>query len=312
MSLSKSLIVQPSPEIKSESNWDPNNQKEEEPSKNTENSNIPTTQSHHKRIGSEPKFNEIKLPKIKIKKANEILGEIYKYKSEHGPLFFLTNSQNEKDSFNNNGNKKQKNKNNLFKVSNNTKVDQNYKDLAEFNVFNSEDKMIRNLMHQFYKKKNSKKPTKAQRKREVLNKLYGFQPDFFEKLNEIKQQKNLSLDTYQNNILMTLSNSSMDQEELMNLLEQLNELKDECKSVTPLPPINIKNIYDHVYNQNKNRKERKLTLKEILDRSNEPKDEFEKEERLINKIKGVKSVPRKKRNKNFDKLPEYLKEIFSK
>ena len=308
MSLSKSLIIQTSSDIKSENNSDTENKKEKESYKNQESPYLPTSQNYHKRTESFPKINEIKLPKLK--KAKEILGEIYRYKSEHGPLFYLTNSQNEKANFNNNSFKKLKNKSQFLKNPNNPKPDQNYKDLAEFNVFNSEDKMIRNLMRQFYKKKNSKKPSKVQRKKEVLNKLYGFQPELFEKINEIKQQKYLNLDTYQNNILMALSNSSMGQEELMNLLEQLNELRDECKSVMPLPPINVKNICDHVYNKNK--KEKKLTLKEILDQSNEPKDEFEKEERLINKIKAVKSVPKKKRNKNFDKLPSYLKEIFSK
>ena len=312
MSLSKSLVLQTTPVRKSESNSDLKKSKEKKSPKKKGNRNIPTSQSYHKKINSPQKVKEIKLPKIK--KPNDILGEIYKYKNEHGPLFFITNSQNEKDNLNNSTNRKQKNRNPFSKAPNGLKTDQNYKDLAEFNVFNSEDKMIRNLMHQFYRKKNEKKPTKSQRRRDVLNKLYGFKPSFFEKMNEVKQNKNLSLDTYQNNILMTLSNSSMSQEEIINLVEQLNELKEECQSVTPLPPINVKNIGEHVYNQNKNKnkKEKKMSLKEMLDQSNDPKDDFEKEERLIKKIKGIKSVPRKKRNKNFDKLPGYLKEIFNK
>ena len=107
MSLSKSLIIQTSSDIKSENNSDTKNKKEKESYKNQESPYLPTSQNYHKRTESFPKINEIKLPKLK--KAKEILGEIYRYKSEHGPLFYLTNSQNEKANFNNNSFKKQKN-----------------------------------------------------------------------------------------------------------------------------------------------------------------------------------------------------------
>ena len=41
-------------------------------------------------------------------------------------------------------------------------------------------------------------------------------------------------------------------------------------------------------------------------------DDFEKEEKIIKDIKSHKSQPRTKRNKNFDMLPEYIREIFTK
>ena len=44
----------------------------------------------------------------------------------------------------------------------------------------------------------------------------------------------------------------------------------------------------------------------------DPLDEFEKEERLIKSLKSFRSVPRKRRNKNFDILPQYIREIFDK
>ena len=248
--------------------------------------------------------NQLSLPKMKT--AKEILKEVSRNKELHGPLFRLTNSKSKKE----NKQKKHKNFINHSLKSTNPK-EEDYKSLANFNVFNSEDQMIKNLMYQFNIKKKHNKTNKLQRRQEVLNKLYGFSENFSEKVNEIKRQKNLDLTKYQNNILNALSMNMSDQYELMELLEKLNEVRNECESVSPLPRINIKNIYDHVYNQ-KSKSIRKMPLRKFLEKSNEPKDEFEKEERLINKIKGVKVLPKKKRNKVFDNLPGYLKDIFSK
>ena len=41
-------------------------------------------------------------------------------------------------------------------------------------------------------------------------------------------------------------------------------------------------------------------------------DQFEIEEKMIKDMKSYKSQPKAKRNKNFDKLPEYFRDIFSK
>ena len=43
-----------------------------------------------------------------------------------------------------------------------------------------------------------------------------------------------------------------------------------------------------------------------------PLDEFEKEERLIKSLKSFKSHPKRRRNKNFDIMPQYIRDIFSK
>ena len=253
--------------------------------------------------------NKISLPKMKT--AKDILSEISKNKDKYGPLFLSTNSQNKKDK------KQQKNKKFLrgFSLKSIIKSkEDDYKALADFNVFNNEDLMIKNLMYKFDLKKSYNRPNKLQRRQEVLNKLYGFNKDFSEKLNEIKQQKNLNLAKYQNNILYALSMNTKDQNEVVDLSEKFTELKDECESVSPLPKINFKNIYDHVLNQNKykSKSTRKMPIKKFLIKTNEPKDEFEREERLIQKIKGAKSLPKKKRNKVFDNLPECLKDIFNK
>ena len=56
----------------------------------------------------------------------------------------------------------------------------------------------------------------------------------------------------------------------------------------------------------KEKKNKDIIIKKV------PLDAFEKEERLIKSLKSFKSVPRKKRNKNFDILPQYIRDIFSK
>ena len=262
----------------------------------------------HKTPGNQLKSrNRLSLPKIKTEK--DILNEISKNKDKYGPLFLLTNPQNKKEK------KPQKNKNVLqgFSQKNDKNAkEENYKALADFNVFNNEDLMIKNLMYQFNMKKKNNRTNKLQRRQDVLNKLYGYNKNFAEKVNEIKQQKYLNLTKYQNNILGTLSMNMNDQYGLMDLLEKFNELKDECESVSPLPRINIQNIYEHVYNTKKSKSPRKMPLREFLERKDEPRDEFEREERLIYKIKGAKSLSKKKRNKMFDNLPGYLKDIFNK
>ena len=55
-----------------------------------------------------------------------------------------------------------------------------------------------------------------------------------------------------------------------------------------------------------------MSIKQLINESNEPKDEFEKEEKLIKKMMSYKAVQRGKRNKAFDILPEYLKSALSK
>ena len=44
----------------------------------------------------------------------------------------------------------------------------------------------------------------------------------------------------------------------------------------------------------------------------EPLDEFEKEQRLIKKLKSYKPVIKRRRNKNLDVLPQYVRDICTK
>ena len=56
-----------------------------------------------------------------------------------------------------------------------------------------------------------------------------------------------------------------------------------------------------------------MNLKDYLNNvCDETMDEFEKEQKLINNLKTYKFVPKKKRNKNLEKLPPFIREAFNK
>ena len=56
---------------------------------------------------------------------------------------------------------------------------------------------------------------------------------------------------------------------------------------------------------------KKMSLREYLEQSNEPKDEYEKEQREIKNMRSYKIFKKSKRNKNFDFLPAYFREALN-
>ena len=256
-----------------------------------------------------PKKNDLFLPNISPQN-NHILKEIYTNKELHGPLYLFTENQKEKEKELKKRMLKPKRKHFKYSyINQHYNEDKNlFKEIQEFNVFNSEDAKIRDLMKQFYDKSNKKSQNKLNRRKVALNKLYNISPEYDSRFQDAKKNKRVDLDEYQNNILTSVSAGSMGKEKIMDLVQNFNNLKHECDSVKPLPPINLRIIEDHVYNQSKVKKinVKKMRLKEFLEQSNEPKDEFEEEERLIKNIRSYKVLPKFKRNKNYDFLPSYL------
>ena len=174
------------------------------------------------------------------------------------------------------------------------------------------DKMYENKNSEEFKEKNEKdKIPKLIRKRMAFNRLYNITDSSIEKLNHVKSRKKLfSLEEYQENILKAVNVNSVEQSEIMKLIESFNEIKIDSNNVTALPPININIIKDHVYKKKKILPKKK-NFKDMLKRKG-PLDEFEKEERLIKQLRSYKSVPKRRRNKNFDILPQYIRDIFAK
>jgi hypothetical protein len=255
------------------------------------------------------KLSKKRLVLPNISSHNKILREIYDNKKLHGPIFLFTEAQR-------NMQKSKAKKNKKIKQSfqkMNEFEDSKDEDMYDFNVFYSQDEIIKNLMNQFYEKVNKKKEeNKITRRRDALNKLYQITPECNYNMNEAKKFKSLDLEDYQKNILSSMPAKSMEQGGIMDLVQNLKHLKHECDSVKPLPPINIKIIEDHVYKKNNSKSVKKMKLKEFLEQSNEPKDEFEKEQRIIKNLRSFKVLPKFKRNKNYDFLPAYLRESLNK
>ena len=238
-------------------------------------------------------------------KAIRLLKELDKKKENNS--IFLTQENNSQNKI----------KTKRFRNINNSLIkpyyDKGSKVLEEFNVFGSEDNFIKGLMEKFNNKAQSKMP-KPEKKKEVLNNLYGINPQFSERMKIAKRNKKLSLEEYQANTFKIFATNDIGKTELFDLAYNLKHLRLESESVSPLPPININIIYDHVKrsNSNKEKKINKMTIKELINKTDEPKDEFEKEEKLIKKMMSYKAVQRRKRNKALDILPEYVKNVLSK
>ena len=185
-------------------------------------------------------------------------------------------------------------------------------DKKGYNVFSNEDHMIKDLMTQFKERNAKDKIPKKIRKRMAFNRLYNISEGSIAQLKNVKKsKKKYSLAEYQENILKALDVNSVEQGEIMRLIQNFNEIKIDSNNVKALPPINIDIIKDHVYNERKRLLLKKKKMKDLIVKK-DPLDEFEKEERLIKSLKSFRSVPRKRRNKNFDILPQYIREIFDK
>ena len=185
-------------------------------------------------------------------------------------------------------------------------------DKKGYNVFSYEDHMIKDLMTQFKERNAKDKIPKKIRKRMAFNRLYNISEGSIDQLKNVKKsKKKYSLAEYQENILKAVDVNSVEQGEIMRLIQNFNEIKIDSNNVKALPPINIDIIKDHVYNERKRLLLKQKKMKDLIVKK-EPLDEFEKEERLIKSLKSFRSVPRKRRNKNFDILPQYIREIFDK
>ena len=245
----------------------------------------------------------IRRNQIKVK-AQKLLEEIDKRIEKNG--IFLTDVNNSDKEFKT---PRVRRKGNSLIKSYNDKGEE--KTINDFNVFGNEDNFIKELMDKF-NQKSQPKLKKIDKRKIILDKLYGIDPLFKKRMMSAKRNKKLSLEEYQANTFKILSKNDIGKTELYDLAYNLKSLRLECDSVSPLPPINLSIIYDHVYNSNQDKKINKMTIKQLINETHEPKDDFEKEEKLIKQMMSYKAIQRGKRNKAFDILPEYLKTALSK
>ena len=188
-----------------------------------------------------------------------------------------------------------------------------YKNLNDYNSHLEEDLNLQiQIKNQFQKKKDKKLSNKL-RQRKILDKLYGMTPTYIDKYNQVQQNKNFSLEQYQDNLLSFFSQTNIDKRDFMDLKQSFDDIKENSLSIGPLPPVNFDYIYDHVKSQSKNEKSDKmLSLKEYLSKNdNRVKDDWEKEQDLIKNMQKVKIVPKKKRNRNLDLLPSHIRDALN-
>ena len=134
---------------------------------------------------------------------------------------------------------------------------------------------------------------KRNNERDRLNKLYGITSEYINKVEEAKNKKYLSLKNYQSNILDAYSfNEKNSEQSIRDLSYKFNNLREDIESIIPFPKINLKTMFNHIKNQEK--KNKILSVKSYINKVNEPKDDYEKEEELIKSLR-LKS-------KNFSKL----------
>ena len=246
---------------------------------------------------------KVNLPKID--KNNHILNEIYNNKKIHGPLHLFTESEQKFQKPR--GYKSNKNFSYLkFDKNANLKS-------QDYNVFGYEDEQIKELMNNFRKELKQRKISKLIKRKNALNKLYNITPQYNIKMQEARRFKSLDLDNYQKKILSSVPYNCIGKNEILDLVETFKTLKYECESVKPFPPINIKIIKEHILKKNKTEKsDKEMRLKDFLNKNREPKDEFEKEQKIIKDMKCFKVPPKLKRNKVYDILPNHIREALTK
>ena len=125
---------------------------------------------------------------------------------------------------------------------------------------------------------------KQNNQRNKLNKLYGITSEYINKIKNAKNKKFLSLKKYQSNILDAYSfNEKNSDESIRDLSNKLNILRRDIESVVPFPKINLKTMFNHI--KNKGRKKKIFSVKSYINNIAEPKDEYEKEEQLIQSLR---------------------------
>ena len=186
--------------------------------------------------------------------------------------------------------------------------------IKNYNVFESEDDVINNIMNKFYIHEKVKKPSDMERKIMALDRIYGLPANHSQIMKKAKRKKYLPLDEYQNNILTAFANThNMEQGKFIDLIQNMKDLRAETEAVSPLPKIKFNIIKDHVLTKGV-RDLKQISIKEYLSKNKKPMDEFEKENMLITKMKSkryINNTMRNKRNKNLDNLPQYLRDIFN-
>ena len=189
-------------------------------------------------------------------------------------------------------------------------------ELLNFNVFNEKDIEIKDLIEKYHLQMEKKKINKVQRRKDILNKLYGITSEYINNIKKAKSQKNLSLEDYQDKILLALNSNGRYSNECMGqLYQKFKNIRINMETVVPYPKINFNKIIKHFKNSIKRKNFRMMSVKDLLSKNNEPQDEFEKEEKKIISLKLKKNhnyhISRIQHD-NLYILPVHIRKLFIK
>ena len=189
-------------------------------------------------------------------------------------------------------------------------------ELLNFNVFNEKDIEIKDLIDKFHNQMAKKKINKVKRRKIILNKLYSITPEYNNNIKIAKSQKNLSLEDYQDNILLALNSNGMYSNECMGqLYQKLKNIRIDMETVVPYPKINFNKIIKHFKNRIKRKNFRMMSVKDLISKTKEPQDEFEKEEKKIISLKLKKNYNyhiSRIQHDNLYTLPVHIRKLFIK
>ena len=176
-----------------------------------------------------------------------------------------------------------------IKITKHIKIRENKKDKNEEPLLN-----LDSLMEKFDVEYIMAAINKQNNQRNILNKLYGITSEYIKKINKAKNKKYLPLKKYQSNILKAYSfNEKNSEQSIRDLSNKFDLIREDSESIVPFPKINIKNIFNHIKNREK--KGKILSVKSYIEKvDDEPKDEYEKEELLIQSLRA--------KRKNFGNL----------
>ena len=120
--------------------------------------------------------------------------------------------------------------------------------------FNSNSK---SLIQSYRKKPKQPLLSRADRRKLLFNKLYGFSNEFLNMYERAKRKKYLPLEEYQQNILNAFTSvNEVDKDHFNALSDKFRDIREEANTIEPLPPINFSIIYKHSIKEEKQKREK--------------------------------------------------------
>ena len=135
-----------------------------------------------------------------------------------------------------------------------------------------------------------------------LNKLYGYNKNFYSFKDSLKKNKLIELEKYQEDILR-LSSMNLSRDNLLKLYSDLKNLRKITEEVKPLPPINFKSLIIHSLS-----KKKKIKIEGFLPKKKKFKDMDEYEKELYKIKTNLNHEKIKVNNKTLYKMYEILPE----